>query len=313
MPTILPCKTKQQGAAIIVALFVVALVATASIAILTRLQQDTRRAELFLNSNQAYLYAQGSILWAADQLLNNNKEQKTDHLIDKIPLRSPSKKINNAIIESTIYDAQGFFNLNNLADTNYQTSFKRLIKTIMPAMKDQDIQNLISATVDWISASNQANFYQNNYAKLIPSYRAPHRLMSSMSELRLVSGMTPVLFNKLLPHIIALPSTTPININTATPPVLMSLSPSLTIESAQTIIAAIKKSPYPTVQKFMNFDVVKNNAFNADNLTVTSTYFLVKTQVSIGDQIFILYTLMQRETKNSQPTISILWQSKGTL
>ena len=113
-------KIKQTGSAIVVALFVVALVVISATAMLTRIQQDTRRAQLLLNANQAYFYAQGSIAWAKDQLTNDLKNQQPQQIIDKTPIVSPAKKEESATIESTIYDAQGFFNLNNLSDTNYK-------------------------------------------------------------------------------------------------------------------------------------------------------------------------------------------------
>lgn len=305
-------KYKQQGSAIVVALFVVALVAAASVAMLTRLQQDTRRAELFLNSTKAYFYAQGSIAWAMDQLINNAKQQ-SQQVTDKTPIKSPISKVDNVTIESTIYDAQGFFNINNLADISYRDTFARLIKAVMPKMNNQDIQNITLATITWISTNGAQSAFDEYYAKLTPPYRTPHRLMTSASELRLVKGMTAELFNQLAPYIIALPTPTTININNAAPPVLMSLSPTLNQESAIAIAKFCQKTPFPTTQSFLNFDIVKNNPFTENQITTKSAYFLIKTQVSIGDQSTILYTLVQRDIKDSQPNITILWQSKGTL
>ena len=107
---------KQTGAAIIVALFVTSLVAIAAIAMITRLRLDTHRTELVLNATQASLYAKGSLDWAIEQLNTDIKESKAqpNKLTDHTPIRSPIQKMNGMSIYSTIYDAQGRYNLNNL-------------------------------------------------------------------------------------------------------------------------------------------------------------------------------------------------------
>ncbi len=310
------CQTNhktQQGSAIIVALFVVALVAAIATAMLSRMQQDTRRTELLLNANQAYLYTQGSLAWAKDQLITDWKKQQTQQIIDKTPIQSPVNKINNASIQSTIYDAQGFFNLNNLTDNNYRENFGSLLKAVMPNIKSNEIQSIILATTDWVSANAKSTVYNDYYAKLTPPYRAPHQPMTSLSELRLVKGITAALFEKLSPYIIALPTTTHINVNNAAPPVLMSLSPKMSMESAKAIAAISQQKPFTTVQNFLTLDIVKNNTIQENKITITSSYFLVKTQVTLGDQNMTFYSLMLREVKNPEPTVSLVWQSKGTL
>jgi general secretion pathway protein K len=304
---------KQQGSAIIVALFVVALVAAIATLMLTRIQQDTRRTELILNATQAYFYAQGSLAWVKDNLITNWKQQQPQQIIDKTPIQSPINKMNNASIQSTIYDAQGFFNINNVTEEKQAEHFMQLLKAVMPTLKSNEIQAITAATVDWVSSNAKSNDYNDYYAKFIPSYRSPHQPMVSQSELRLVKGMTAELYEKLYPHIIALPTTTQININNATAPVLMSLSSKMSLESAKALEAMHQHTPFTSIQHFLNTDIAKNNSLPEDQITVTSHYFLVKTQVTIGDQTIILYTLMQRDVKNSQPIVTILWQSKGTL
>lgn len=111
----LPRRNSQQGVVIVVALFIVALVATMSYVMMSRLARDTRRTELIVHDSQAELYAQGSILWAKDQLRNDWIKQKKDKRIDELPLKSPVNNVNGYSIISTINDAQGKFNLNNVS------------------------------------------------------------------------------------------------------------------------------------------------------------------------------------------------------
>ncbi len=302
--------SRQRGAAIIVALFVVALVAIASTIMIERLRSDIRRTELVLNSNTTYHYAQGSILWAMDQLNNDWKNQKPDQLIDKTPIQSPVDKQNGATISSIIYDAQGFFNINNLTDQHNLINFIRLIQAVAPETDGGTAQNITLAIADWISQNAKNSALDEYYLKSNPSYQAPHRPMVSISELRLVKDVTPELYTKLLPFLIALPHATPININNALAPVLISLSPTMTIETAQNMVKGIAQKPYLTAQSFLDSEFVKNNPVEPNKITVASSYFLVKTNVTLGRQTLILYTLLERVAQSSQSTISILWQSK---
>jgi general secretion pathway protein K len=304
--------SQQRGSAIIVALFVMALAAAAAVAMLSRTSIDIRRTELLINANQANLYAQGSIDWAIAQLTNDLKQKKPDKLVDNTPIHSPTNDVDGFKIQSTILDMQGLYNLNNLNNADSQKNFLRLIHVVDPTLKLGQISQIITATREWITLakSDELDAY---YAKLTPPYRAPHRLMSSLSELRLVKGITPELYNKLLPYITALPEPTPININSATPAIFASLSPTLTLDAASALFQKRRQTPFLTTEAFLASDIIKNNPIKASEITVLSSYFLVKTSVKVGQQETILYTLLLRTTKDSKPYVSALWQTKGTL
>lgn len=305
--------SQQRGAAIVMALFVVALVAVLAASMMERLQTDIRRTELMLKSNQAYFYAQGSVNWAIDQLSNNWKEQKPNQIIDKTPIQSPVNQEQGFTISSVIYDAQGYFNLNNLVDTLYQANFMRLLTVLDPNIDPPRAQVIMQGIINWISPTAANPALDDYYLKQSLPYQAPHRLMASASELRLVQGITADLFNKLEPYIIALPQTTLININNAEAPVLMSLSPTLSLESAKAVVMSRQKEPFATIQKFLDFDVIKNNPIEGNKITVTSNYFLLETNVTVEEQHWVIYTLLQRSVKDSKPYVIVLWQSKGTL
>lgn len=300
---------QHKGAAIIVALFVVSLVAIAAVAMLERLRIDMRRTELTQHATVGNLYAIGSIAWAMETLNDNLKKQKTDKRIDATPITSPKNEVDQAEIQSTIYGAEGFFNLNNLNDPNNLEDFRRLLLAVLPTLPGDTTKDIANAIQHWISGANNM-VLEEYYTKQSPPYRAPHRLMVSVSELRLVKGVTPDIYNALLPYIIALPETTKININDAEAPVLMSLSKTLSRESADNLVKARKQNPLSDIAKN---DIVKNNRLPEDKITPNSNYFLVKTNVKVQDQQTVLYTLIHREMTNSKPKETVLWQSKGTL
>ncbi len=305
---------KQQGAAIIVALFVTSLVAIAAIAMIERLRINLRSTELITYNLQANLLAQGSLVWAMEQLNTNWRQKKPNQLIDLTPIQSPVNQVGNARISGTIFDAQGHFNLNNLSDAGAKDDFIRLVVAAYPKMGVQGAREITAAIAYWIAAGAINNVFDDYYAKATsPPYRVPHRPMASVSELRLVKGVTAELYAALSPYVTALPEATPININNAAIPVLMSLSPTLTRDAAKTIVMQVKSAPFPTTQHFEQFAIIKNNPIPENKITVNSSYFLVKSSVKVEQQEATLYTLLHRIVKEEKPTEIVIWQSKGTL
>lgn len=302
---------RQKGVVIVVALFIVAIVATMAYVMMTRAQRDTERTSLLLHATQAEFYAEGSIAWAKDQLKNDWETRKNNQIIDAIPLKSTTNEINNYTISSTIYDLQSRFNLNQLKDGNAQLAFKRLIQSVDPKLADANAQQIILAIVDWIAPTTQESEYSKYYMNLPEPYRAAHKPMLSESELQLVKGVTPELYAALQPNVIALPDSTLINVQTASPEVLMTLSPDMSLESAQAIDKIRKETPLVTTQAFAGLDIVKNHQITADKITVSSNYFLVETDVKIAQQHALIYTLLERATSGEKATTRIVWQSKS--
>lgn len=258
---------------IVVALFIVALVATMAYVMMFRLERDTRRTSLILRNTEAEFLAQGSIAWAMDDIRMNWEKQKPNHIVDLTPIRSPIETVNGYQVSSIIYDMQGRFNLNSLADIDSQAEFDRLIRLLDPKVSQDEARKIVQGVFDWISPAAQDNEYSKYYAELPSPYRAAHRPMLSISELRLVKGVTPQLFNALQPYVTALPATAKINIQSAPAPVIASLSPSMSLQIADTIVNMRKLTPFKNVKAFSDLEAVKSFKIPTDKLVITSSYF----------------------------------------
>lgn len=306
---------RQQGVVLVVALFIVVLVATMAYIMVARLERDTRRTSLLLRNTQAELYAQGSVLWAQEELRANGEKQKAkpNTLVDLIPIKSPVNEVNGYKIVSTIYDMQSRFNLNNIKNPETQADFKRLLQAVQPNITSQQAQDIALAVTDWILPAQAQTDNSKYYLDLSPPYRAPHELMVSASELLLVKGMTPALYRVLQPYIAALPKETVVNVQTAPAPVLATLSPTLTLTVGKTIEQMRMQNPILSPQMFASLDIVKNHAIPAEKVTTVSNYFLLETDVTIENQHVLLYTLFERTTNDNKVAVNILWQSKSVL
>lgn len=305
---------KQQGVAIIMALFIVAIVTVLSVAMMARVARDTRRTTLIVHQSEMSALAEGSLAWAQVLLQHNLVEKKVDKPVDQMPVQAPVLHVDSYTISSRIEDMQAKFNLNNLSETNDEPSqiFMRLVHAVAPKMNDDALQRLAKATHDWVSVGVQADAHTSEDAAPARPYKVPHKLMTSVTEFRLVAGVTPTLYRALAPYITALPEVTKVNVATASPVVLAALDPQFTPALVKQVIDARQKSPFVNPQSFSNLPAMKQLATKPDVVT-QSDYFLLETTVANDQQTLHLYTLLKREATNAKPHILMLWQSKGQL
>jgi len=305
---------RQKGVVIVVALFIVALVATMAYVMMERLERDTRQTTLIMRNAQAEMYVQGSIAWAIDQLSNDWVRQKKDQLIDPVPIKSPVDNRQGYKIRSTIYDMQARFNVNNVSTPEGLADFQRLLRAVKPELTVEQAQEISQSVFYWITPQTADGLRNKYYTELPVPYRAAGRMMQSVSELRLVKGMTPVLFNALRPYITALPIPTPINVQTAEAPVLMSISSEMSLATAKAIETIRVKNPILSPEVFSNLDVIKNHPIEGikNKVICVSSYFLVETDITMTDQHLVIFTLLERNMNGNNPVVTILWQAKGT-
>lgn len=186
--------------------------------------------------------------------------------------------------------------------------FILLLKAVEPQLTTPQATEITQATSDWVRGglSNGANSaasasFAAEYAKRNPPYQAAHMAMVSISELRLVAGITAQLYQQLAPNITALPpQITAININSASLPVIMSLGMGLTRSQAGKIIAARHElEGFQTVKDFNKVITNLKIKIPENSITFTSQYFMTKAIASRSDQHLVLYTLIQRTTSNN--------------
>lgn len=309
----------QRGMVVLMALFIVAIIAAMSYAMLSSLARDTHRTEMILTDLQLANYAEGGIYWAQDYLRANAAKKSPDLRVDVMPAVSPVNEENGYRIVTRIDDMQARYNINRLADTQKakesREEFIRLVRALKINIEQKQLDVLIEAIKDWITTSAGLPDLNRYYAERPIPYRAAHQLMTHVSELRLVKGMTPKLYEQLLPYLVALPVTdSRINIFTALPPVLTTLSEQVTLDKALIIAKAVAMIQTSDASRIQKLPILDNAGVKSDQFAVTSDYFLVETRVSMESQQLVIYTLMERKADSKDPkksNINIVWQSKG--
>ena len=180
---------------------------------------------------------------------------------------------------------------------------------------------LIYAIVDWLDENHDegpGGAEDAYYAELFPPYPCKDGPLSSLEELLLVKGMTAEVFygtqeKKGLIHYLTIYSSEDgkININTASPEVLQSLSDQIDEDMAQAIVDYLREEPYKegNLKDHIKF-LVEINEDECDNLqnnlcAVKSSTFSVRVEGQVRGIKKEIYTVVKRQEKTVEP---IFWR-----
>jgi general secretion pathway protein K len=282
---------RQRGAAVLVAMLVVAIAALAASSFMFRSQVEWRRFENLSRMDQAQSVLRAAQQWGATVLLDDARNSSVDHRGEAWATRLPPVEAENYRIWGLMEDQEGRFNLNNLVangeiDQQQLAIFVRLLSALrLP-------ESLAVAVADWIDADdlpfNSNSVDSPYYASLQMPYRATNQHLININELLRVKDMDRNTLAMLRPFVTVLPTRTPINVNTASPEVLVALVPGLSSEEAYSMVAKRERTYYRNITDFQQA-LPSGMTAPASGVSVSSQYFLVQARasnerLSIGNQ-----------------------------
>ena len=300
---------KFKGAALIMALFVTAIIASVSAGLFSMVSTNLENEKNMISEQQAILTTLSLESFTKKYLKNkenrNNIVLAANNFSQKSPINLPLERGN---LEANIVDMGQCFNLNSLISisaTGEETAnqenlefFKNLMKSLF--IQDQKIEEISPAVIDWLDK----DFFPDSYLGVEDDYyrnEKPSRLTSNqfffdITELRDVKGMTEEIFQKLKPYICAFNSVeTKININSLNPfypNILVALSSNtLSDLEARNILNSKPLGGYSSVSDFLNQQEIKttfSSKFSKSNLTLETKYFILNTNIKIDDKDFHL-------------------------
>ncbi|MCH8959239.1 MAG: type II secretion system minor pseudopilin GspK, partial [Proteobacteria bacterium] len=215
----------------------------------------------------------------------------------------PTLPIEGGAIRGFLEDMQGRFNLNNLVDRGRQVDegaleqFERLLTVLEldPA--------LARITVDWLDRDLEPGFpsgaEDSFYTARIPPYRTANLAITSASEIMAIGEMDAASFHILAPYVTALPNGTALNVNTASAPVLRSLSDQISDTVAENLIGERGDQGFDGLAAFA--DLVEPEIMQS--LELSSSFFRLTADVSIGSTRFTLYSLLERNNGQLMPVM----------
>ncbi len=304
---------RQRGVALITVLLLVALATTAAVAMTARQQYDIRRSANLLEADQAMLYVQGMEGWAAQVLRRDREEGEVDHPEEPWATVLPPIPVDGGQLSGMLEDRQGRFNLNNLLrggeiDAAWLARFRRLLMVLEldPALAE--------VLADWLDADIEPRFphgaEDGHYLGLERPYRSANGALVNIGELRLLDGVDSDIYQRLAPHVTALPGRSRINVNTTTAAVLMALFDGLDEAGAEQLLADRDEDGYQSVNEFLQHPALAGLEVEERSIGVSSGYFVLRSQVQFGRLVVAWQSLLQRGDSGQT---RVLQRSQGAL
>jgi len=269
----------QRGAALIMALLVVALATTLSSMMIWRQDVWLRQVETQRDLAQTRLIAGAGIQWARAVLAYDARTSSFDHAGEAWTVKVPPSRVEGGEIGGEMTDEQGKWNLNNLLSADgtisqkEQEVFRRLLRLLQlpPA--------LASTLADWLDADSVFSpdgAEDDYYLALSPPYRSANRLLSDVDGLLRVRGFDAGVVERLRAHVTALPGYHRVNMNTASAMVLAALVPDLSLSEVQQLLVLRKNIPFRDFADFRTRLPRPEIAADSAQLDTRSRYFSVR-------------------------------------
>lgn len=287
---------RQRGVALITVLMVFFFASTIAVTMVSRQHLDIRRTSNLSESLQAGNNARSVETFALQLLTEDYRaDPEIDHPLEKWAQRGTRFEVDHGEVIFTVEDLHSRFNLNNLADDPDQVHLDRLRLLLTRLELNPELADAIR---DWIDPDEQQSGYagaeDNEYLLLEPPYRAANAAIRDISELLLVRGVDGPTYQRLRPHVTALPAGTSLNVNAADPLVLQSLSQELGAVEADQIVQARQLTPFTGVDKDFVSQQFVPASVNTSGLTVTSEFFRVRIESRFGARRAVLESTVRR-------------------
>lgn len=213
-----PSRQQQRGVALLVAILLVALGTIIAATMAYNNAMTARRAAATFEFDQALLAAQGAEALAAYGL-QQQTQQSSQYIYPGQPWSQrlpPSEVAPGVTLEAHLEDLQGRFNINSLVKTDGDTPNQVAITVFQRLLTELGMDTKWAyLIVDWIDKNTNSSIPEGAedsvYMGMDPPYRTANLPITSTSELMALPGFTRADFDKLAPHIVALPVTAQIN------------------------------------------------------------------------------------------------------
>jgi len=305
---------REQGVALIMVLLAMALVVMLATGMTQQQSVRVFRAGHYLAQQQGLSVALGAEAFARQILVRDFETDKEENLmVDSLDeFWAANAAIlpldDNGVAEVQIDDLGGRINLNDLVSANGQVdplTRDRLTRLLMAL---NITQLSVDTLIDWIDPDEQtvsaSGAEDGQYLMADTGFRAANQPFVSVTELRLLEGMTEEIYRQLRPHVTALPvNGLGINVNTATAYVLRSLHDELTLAQAESILEQRQEKRFENIQDFLALPEFSGLGLNANGLGLQTRFFEVVSRITYDDRVANLVSTVFRSSEGEVQTV----------
>ncbi len=306
-----PATGRQHGAALLLAMMTVALVATLAA---TALWQQWRNVDIEARERerlQASWILIGALDWARLILREDGRNGGADHLAEpwSIALREArlssflaldpgaTELADNAFLSGQITDAQARLNVTNLivgkaVSESDLHAFERLFESLglAPAELERMVANLL------LAADSGAPADATGAIPILPQ---------RLEQLRWL-GLSGDSVRRLEPYVTVLPTRTPVNINTASAEVIAARIPGIDLSDARNLVGARARSPFRTLTEVARSLPAGVGPLNPAELSVASRFFEIRGRLRMQETEVLERSLVQRNGMS----VTTVWRER---
>jgi len=347
---------QARGVALVTALLIVSLATIMAVSLMSRQYLDVRRTGNIMLSDQAYLYSLAMENFAGQLLAyyRDKGQSEFDNRADfeAALLQFSAFPVDGGTVSVNVSYPEAMFNVNSLIkedgspDEKQRMRYRRLLTSVIEDLGsvDASVDNLVDALIDWIDPNQETHggAEDGTYESKDVPYKTADRMMSSISELRLVEGYSHELLygfpgdedNEpiagLLSYVTALPDrNTKLNVNLVTEAKqFFALSTHIDEDMSEGLV--VDDAPYENVADFKGseiFDSVDDTDPPAqqggesdrdelysdisDMYSVQSHYFLLRGVATVGQARIDLNSLIYVAENGKK--LEVISRSIGTV
>lgn len=312
---------RQRGAALLTAMVIVTLVATLAVSMVWQQWQAVQVEAAERAQAQAQWILNGALDWARLILREDGRNSGPDELNEPwaVPLSEArlstflsadggvTDDAPDAFLSGSISDAQARYNLRNLLQPGGTVKPDELVVlqrlcsqvSLSPDWAARIANALAAASVETQPASPSAAAASAPPAREVP---AEQQGLMPPSERQLAwLGLDTNALAALLPHVVLLPTTTPVNVNTAGKEVLAAVIDGIDLGTAERIVQYRQRQPFRAIGDLSNV-VGPQATLNADRLGVNTSYFEVTGALRLDQLVVAQRSLVKR----SGMTVTVL-------
>ena len=276
-------RSGQRGAALLMAMVIVTLVATLASAMVWQQWRAVQVEAAERGRMQAAWILAGALDWA--RLILREDKRDVDSLDDiwanplaeaRLSTFLAADKNNTddapeAFLSGSITDAQARYNLRNLFDENTGKVVPAELAVLKRLCDTADVSpDVADRLANALAAANTGG----EDAPLMPQ---------SVAQLAWL-GLDADTVHRLAPHVALLPARTPVNLNTASREVIAATIGGIALGDAERLVQVRQRTP------FKNLDEAKANlpasvVLNERQVAVNSRYFEVRGQLRLDDRV----------------------------
>ncbi len=296
----------QRGAAILLAMLTVALVATFAAAALWQQWRSVEVESAERTRTQLSWVLTGALDWARLILREDARTSQVDHLSEPwaAPLAEARLSSFLAIDKNNTDDAMEAFLSGRITDQQGLLNFTNLLQDSKPS--PADIRALARLFKLLNLPDEQLNALVGNLLAASALNGASGVLVPTRFDQLGWLGLPTTTLQALRPYATLLPTRTQINLNTAPATVLAAAIDGLDIGQARQMVAQRALAHFDTVAQGLKAAQADLNKVDASQFSVASRYFAVLGQLRIGDTTVQELSLVVRDGTN----VTVRWRER---